>query len=88
MGCAPVKLTHNKLSKADANWDAYLKRRNVCVSIGRTSKHNYFNDKCADDAKNGADFLKTIKPVLSKKEAFGNSNIMLFEDDKIEYWGC
>ena len=65
-----------------ANWELYRLQRNLKVTIRREAINAYFNDKCAEGAKN-TDFWPTIKPFLANKGAGGQSTIMVRVNDKI-----
>ena len=65
-----------------ANWEQYRLQRNLTVTVRRDAIKAYFNDKCAEGAKN-TDFWPTIKPFLTNKGAGGKSTIMVRVNDKI-----
>ena len=59
----------NKLSntKSDINTKAYNKQRNLCVSLIRNEKENFFSNINASDITDNKTFLKTVKPFFTDK---------------------
>ena len=59
----------NKLSntKSDIDTKAYNKQRNLCVSLIRNEKENFFSNINASDITDNKTFLKTVKPFFTDK---------------------
>ena len=69
-------------NKTEENTSNYSKQRNLCVTLLRKSKREYFgnlNDKNLCDKKK---FWSVVKPLLSNK-VVSNEKIILVENDKI-----
>ena len=65
-----------------ANWEQYRLQHNLTVKIRRDAIKAYFNDTCAEGAKN-TNFWPTVKPFLTNKGAGGKSTIMVRVNDTI-----
>ena len=46
---------------------AYYKQRNVCVSLSRTTKRDYFANLYTKIMNENKKFLKTVNPLFSEK---------------------
>ena len=59
----------NKFSntKSDIDRKAYNKQRNICVSLIRWEKKNFFNNISTHDITDNKTFWKTVKPLFTEK---------------------
>ena len=59
----------NKLlnTKSDIDRKAYNKRRNLCVSLIRSEKKNFFSNINTSDIIDNKTFWKTVKPFFTDK---------------------
>ena len=65
-------------TKSDIDRKAYNKQRNLCVSLIRSEKKNFFSNINASDTTDNKTFWKTVKPFLTDKIKT-KSKIMLIE---------
>ena len=61
---------------------AYNKERNLCVTMVRKAKRNYFNNPSVRNVATNKQFWKTVKPFFSSKVG-DNERITLIERDKV-----
>ena len=54
-------------TKSDIDRKAYNKQRNLCVSLIRREKKNFFNNINTRDITNNKTFWKTVKPLFTDK---------------------
>ena len=54
-------------TKSDIDRKAYNKQRNLCVSLIRREKKNFFNNISTRDITNNETFCKTVKPLFTDK---------------------
>ena len=54
-------------TKNDIDRKAYNKQRNLCVSLIRQEKKNFFNNINTHDITNNKTFWKTVKPLFTDK---------------------
>ena len=54
-------------TKSDNDRKAYNKQRNLCVSLIRREKKNFFNNINTRDITNNKTFWKTVKPLFTDK---------------------
>ena len=54
-------------TKYDIDRKAYNKQRNLCVSLIRREKKNFFNNINTRDITNNKTFWKTVKPLFTDK---------------------
>ena len=54
-------------TKSDIDRKAYNKQRNLCVSLIRWEKKNFFNNINTRDITNNKTFWKTVKPLFTDK---------------------
>ena len=52
-------------TKSDIDRKAYNKQRNLCVSLIRREKKNFFNNISACDITDNETFWKTVKPLFT-----------------------
>ena len=67
---------------SDGNHALYRKQRNVCVTLLRKAKKEYFSQLNVKDIKDNKRFWKIIKPYVSNK-CKSCPKIILIENDKI-----
>ena len=60
----------------------YNKQRNLCVTMVRKAKKNYFNNLNVRNITDIKQFWKTVKPFFSSKVG-DNERITLIEGDKV-----
>ena len=88
-----IKLNHaimlrsklrNKFLKSRSNKDreAYKKQRNLCVSLLRQNKKDYFETLDMKSVTDNEMFWKTVAPLFSNKSKVSN-NITLSENEKL-----
>ena len=71
----------NKFRTPEAN-SAYKKQRNICTSLLRKTKRNYFENLDPSAISDNKKFWKTIKPLFSDK-VVTTSKITLCENDEV-----
>ena len=54
-------------TKSDIDRKAYNKQRNLCVSLIRREKKNFFNNISTRDITDNKTFWKTVKPLFTEK---------------------
>ena len=54
-------------TKCDIDRKAYNKQRNLCVSLIRREKKNFFNNISTPDITDNKTFWKTVKPLFTDK---------------------
>ena len=54
-------------TKSDIDRKAYNKQRNLCVSLIRSEKKNYFSNINGSDIADNKSFWKTIKPFFTDR---------------------
>ena len=54
-------------TKSDIDRKAYNKQRNLCVSLIRREKKNFFNNISTRDITDNKTFWKTVKPLFTDK---------------------
>ena len=69
-------------TKSDIDRKAYNKQRNLCVSLIRRKKKNFFNNINTRDITNNKTFWKTVKP-LSTDKIQTKSKITLIEKNVV-----
>ena len=74
--------TRYNLDRPTINLENYTKQRNICVSLLRKSKKQYFNNIDIKDVMDNKKFWKTILPKFSNKCKTANK-IIFVEDEKI-----
>ena len=52
-------------TKSDIDRKAYNKQRNICVSLIRREKRNFFNNISTRDITDNKTFWKTVKPLFT-----------------------
>ena len=57
-------------------WEKYMDQRNLVNKLKKKSVSTYFQERCVGGTKSD-NFLKTIKPFLSKKSTSGPSKVIL-----------
>ena len=67
---------------SQANHAIYRKQRNICVTILRKAKKDYFSQLNVKDIRDNKRFWKIIKPYVSNK-CKSSPKIILIENDKI-----
>ena len=74
----------NKFLKSRSNKDreAYKKQRNLCVSLLRQNKKDYFETLDMKSVTDNEMFWKTVAPLFSNKSKASN-NITLSENEKL-----
>ena len=79
---SPSKL-RNKFLKSRSNKDkeAYKKQRNLCVSLWRQNKKDYFETLDIKSVTDNKMFWKTVTPLFSNKSKASNT-ITLSENEK------
>ena len=65
-------------AKTDIDRKAYNKQRNLCVSLIRREKKNFFNNISTRDITDNKTFWKTVKPLFTDKMQ-AKSKITLIE---------
>ena len=73
-------------TKSDIDRKAYNKQRNLCVSLIRSEKKNFFSNINASDTTDNKTFWKTVKPFLTDKIKT-KSKIMLIEKKIVSQGG-
>ena len=63
--------------KSRENFLLYKAARNKCNSMNRKVKKEYFKQATSNGNMSGKDFWKTMKPFLTNKGAFSDSNIAI-----------
>ena len=63
------------------SWGKYRKQRNFVTKLHKQSIIKYTKDKCIS-TKNGSDFWKTVKPLISDKHR-GTNSISLMENETV-----
>ena len=69
-------------TKSDIDRKAYNKKRNLCVSLNRQEKKNFFNNTSTSDITNNKTFWKTVKPLFANKVQT-KSKITIMEKKKV-----
>ena len=64
------------------NWDKYRKQRNIVTKLLKKSLQQYMHTKC-NEAVNGGDFWKTVKPLISNRGINKDDDISLSNDGEI-----
>ena len=59
----------------------YKRKRNLCLSLRRKAIKQYFSNVTSKGTVTKKEFWKTIRPFLTNKVCFENSDIMLINDD-------
>ena len=70
-----------KKCKSTEKWKAYRNHRNLVTKLRKKSIGEYLKNNCK--VSEGKQFWNTIKPLISDKSKGNNTDIALFEDDKI-----
>ena len=65
-------------TKSDTDRKAYIKQRNLCVSLIRREKRNFFNNISTRDIPDNKTFWKAVKPLFTDKRQT-KSKIKLIE---------
>ena len=78
------RMLKRKFAKCNSNmnWDKYRKQRNIVTKLLKKSLQQYMHKKC-DEAVNGGDFWKTVKPLISNRDINKYDNIFLSNDGEI-----
>ena len=76
-----LKNRYNKLKTEQSKVD-YNKQRNLCTSLLRKTKRNYFNNLNPSAITDNKKFWKVVKPLFSEK-SFAGENITLVENNEI-----
>ena len=63
-------------------WQAYKKQRNLCVSLLRQNKKDYFETLDMKSVTDNKMFWKTVAPLFSNKSKASNK-ITLSENEKL-----
>ena len=69
-------------TKSDTDRKAYIKQRNLCVSLIRREKRNFFNNISTRDIPDNKTFWKAVKPLFTDKRQT-KSKIKLTEKKKL-----
>ena len=64
------------------NWDKYRKQRNIVTKLLKTSLQQYMHKK-GNEAVNGDDFWKTVKPLISNRGINKDDNIFMSNGGEI-----
>ena len=67
--------------KSRENYLAYKKARNVCNSLNRKVKRDYFRDASAKGIMSNKTFWNTVKPFMSSKGFFTESTINIEQEN-------
>ena len=72
------RMLKRKFTKCNSNmnWDKYRKHRNIVTKLLKKSLQQYMHKKC-NEAVNGGDFWKTVKPLISNRGINKDDNIFL-----------
>ena len=63
-----LRIKHKFLNtESDVDRKAYIKQRNLCVSLIRSEKKNFFNNINTSDITDNKTFWKTVKPFFTDK---------------------
>ena len=76
-----LKNKYNK-NRTGKNWKSYKKQRNLCVSLLRKTKKDYFNDLNFKNITDSKAFWKTIKLYFSNK-SLNSSSLILSQKNKV-----
>ena len=76
-----LKNKYNK-NRTGKNWKSYKKQRNLCVSLLRKTKKDYFNDLNIKNITDSKAFWKTIKLYFSNK-SLNSSSLILSQKNKV-----
>ena len=78
------RMLKRKFTKCNSNmnWDKYRKQRNIVTKLLKKSLQQYMHKKC-NEAVNGGDFWKTVKPLISNRGINKDDNIFLSYDGEI-----
>ena len=68
---------------SEVNEKLYKSQRNKCVSIRKKSIKQYFSNITSKGIVTNREFWKIMKPFLTNKGCFDNSDIMLRVDNEI-----
>ena len=68
--------------RTEENRNNYVKQRNLCVTLLRKSKREFFGSLNETHLCDNKKFWGVVKPLLSNKVVY-NERITLVEDDKI-----
>ena len=68
--------------RTEENRNNYVKQRNLCVTLLRKSKREFFGSLNETDLCDNKKFWGVVKPFLSNKVVY-NDRITLVEDDKV-----
>ena len=77
-----------KLKKRYRNWPfrenvlAFKKQKNICKSLSKKTKKNFFSKITSNEVIGNKQFLHTIKPFLTSKGFLHNEDIALHIGDK------
>ena len=55
----------------------YRKARNICNSLNKETKRNYFKRATAEEFRGTTKFFNTVKPILTSKGFIHNENISI-----------
>ena len=69
-------------NRTEENKNRYTKQRNLCVTLLRKSKREYFNNLNEKNVCDNKKFWRVVKPLLSNK-IISNEKITIVEGDKI-----
>ena len=69
-------------NRTEENRNRYTKQRNLCVTLLRKSKREYFNNLNEKNVCKNKKIWKVVKPLLSTK-IISNEKITIVEGDKI-----
>ena len=69
-------------NRTEENKDRYTKQRNLCVTLLRKIKREYFNNLNEKNVCDNKKFWRVVKPLLSNK-IISNEKITIVEGDKI-----
>ena len=69
-------------NRTEENKNRYTKQRNLCVTLLRKSKREYFNNLNEKNFCDNKKFWRVVKPLLSNK-IISNEKITIVEGDKI-----
>ena len=75
-------------SKSDNDRKTYNSWRNLCVSLIRQAKKQYFNNLNTHNVTDNKTFWKTVKPLLTDKIETKSSITLIekkYKDNPIEY---
>ena len=64
----------------DENKRLYKRQRNLCVSLLRKVKKNYYNNLDLKIFEDNRKFWRSIKPLFSDKQKILDTNIIILED--------